>query len=371
MAEKKMKVALISAGMITNAAHIPAYLNMKDDVEIVAVADLNKDAARATADRWDIPHAFGDAEEMLKAMEPDLVSVCTPNIAHKAMSIMALEHGANVICEKPVAIRYKDALEMYGTAERVGKKLIACQTMRYYPEHMVAKDIVKSGSLGDIYFGEMNRIRRRGVPTWGNFHRKDINGGGALCDIGVHIIDAMMWIMGVTKVTSVSGSSTSVITRSGEQVVRSLVEAGAPSGVFGNGCSYKPEEFENEEFGAGTIRFDGGMVNFKVGWAANLPNMTSMTIVGDKAGLQVPELNMITTHSGYQADVKARWFNEGPYKDKTFNGHWYMIENVVNALRGREDFMVKPEETINVASIIDAFYRSAELGREVRIDELL
>ena len=364
MAEKKLKVALISAGMITNAAHIPAYLNMKDDVEIVAVADLNKAAAQATADRWDIPHAFGDAEEMLKAMEPDLVSVCTPNIAHKPMTLLALEHGANVICEKPVAIRYQDALEMYGTAERVGKHLIACQTMRYYPEHMVAKDIVKSGSLGEIYFGEMSRIRRRGVPTWGSFHKKDINGGGALCDIGVHIIDAMMWIMGVTKVTSVSGDSSNRITRS-------LVEAGAPSGVFGNGCSYKPEEFENEEFGAGTIRFEGGMVNFKVGWAANLPNMTSMTIMGDKAGLQVPELNMITTHSGYQADVKARWFNEGPYKDKTFNGHWYMIENVVNALRGREDFLVKPEETINVASIIDAFYRSAELGREVRIDELL
>lgn len=371
MAEKKLKVALISAGMITNAAHIPAYLNMKDDVEIVAVADLNRDAAQATADRWGIPHTFSEPEEMLKAVEPDLVSVCTPNIAHKQMSILALEHGANVICEKPAAIRYADALEMYGTAERVGKKLVACQTTRYIPEHQVAKNIVSSGALGDVYFGEMSRIRRRGVPTWGNFHRKQINGGGALCDIGVHIIDAMMWIMDITKVISVTGSATNVITRSGEQVVRSLVEAGAPSGVFGNGCSYKPEEFENEEFGAGTIRFDGGMVNFKVGWAANLPNMTSMTIVGDKAGLQVPELELITTHSGYQADVKPRWFNEGPYKDKTFNGHWYLIENVVNALRGREELLVKPEQTINVASIIDAFYRSVELGREVRIDELV
>ena len=73
----------------------------------------------------------------------------------------------------------------------------------------------------------------------------------------------------------------------------------------------------------------------------------------------------------YQVDIEPRRFNaERKYADKTFNGHWQLIENYVNALLGREELIIKPEETLNVSAIVDAFYRSAALHREVRFDEL-
>lgn len=371
-AGKKLKVALISAGMIANAAHLPAYVNLSGEVDVVGISDPNERAARETAQRFGVPNVFADAEEMLKALEPDLVSITTPNVAHKPMTMLALSHGANVVCEKPVAITYRDAAEMYSAAEKAGLRLVACQTVRYYPEHLVAKDIVSSGALGEIYFAELSRIRRRGLPRWGSFHKREINGGGAMCDIGVHLLDTTLWVMGNPGVQAVSGVSSNRIAKRGEDIVFSMAEAGAPLGFYGGGCSYTPEEFENEEFGAGTIRLDGGcLLNFKVGWAANLPNMTSFSIMGDKAGIQVPELNVVTTYGKYQADVKPRWFNEGRYKDKPFYGHWHLLENVVNALKGREEFMVKPEETLNVTLALDAFYRSAALGREVSRKEVL
>jgi len=369
---RKLKAALISAGMISNAAHIPAYKNLAADVDLVAVCDINETAANETAQRHGIPHVFTDAKTMLETIQPDIVSVCTSNSSHKALSLLALEHGANVICEKPVAITYQDAVELYDTAKRCNRMLVACQTVRYYPEHLVAKDIVSSGILGDIYFAELSRIRRRGLPAWGNFHKKAINGGGALCDIGVHLIDAILWIMGNPKMEAVTGIKTNRIARSGESLIFSMAEAGAPAGVFGKEASYKPEEFETEEFGAGAIRLEGGgVLNFKVGWAANLPNSTTMSIAGDKAGILVPELKIISSVCKYQADIEPRWFNEGKYKDKVFYGHWYLIENVVDAILGRAELMVKPEETINVAAIIDAFYRSTDLGREVTFKELV
>ena len=372
MAKGKLKVAFISGGMISNAAHIPAYRNLADKVEIVAVCDIYEPTARATAQRWEIPSWYTDAAEMLEREKPDLVSVCTSNAAHKAMSLLALESGANVLCEKPLAFRYTDAKELFDTAERQGRMLVTCQSSRFTPEYLDARELAEHGCLGNVYFAEVSRIRRRGVPTWGNFHRKDINGGGAFCDIGVHVLDAVVWIMGNPKMKSVSGAMSSVLTRKGENLVTSLSEAGAPLGRFGGRCSYTPDQFETEEFAAGSIRFENdAMLNFKVAWAVNLPVSNAISVVGERAGLLLPEFRLLSTYDRYQADILPRRFNdERKYADKTFNGHWRLIENYVNALLGLEEPMIRPEETLNVSAIIDAFYRSAQLGREVRFDEL-
>lgn len=372
MANGKLKVAIISGGMIANAAHIPAYRNMRDDVEIVAVCDIYEPSARATAERWGISGVYTNAEEMLEREKPDLVSVCTSNAAHKSMTMLALQHGANVICEKPLAVTYRDAKELFDTAARMGKKLVACQSSRFTPEYLDARELVEKGYIGDIYFSELSRIRRRGVPTWGSFHKKDVNGGGAFCDIGVHLLDAIVWIMGNPKMACVSGAKSSVLTKKGENLVTSLTEAGAPLGRFGMKCTYTPEQFETEEFAAGTIRFENdAILNFKVAWALNLPNSSSISIVGDRAGLLLPEFKLISTMDRFQADIIPRRFNEERrYARETFNGHWYLVENVVNAILDREELLIKPEETLNVSAMIDAFYRSADLHREVRFDEL-
>lgn len=373
MASSKIKVAIISGGMIANAAHIPAYRNMQEYVDIVAVCDIYQPAAQATAQRWSIPNFYTDAAEMLEKEKPDLVSVCTSNAAHKSMSLLALEHGCNVLCEKPLAVTYADAKELFDTAARMGKTLITCQSSRFTPENLDARDLAQKGYLGDVYFSEISRVRRRGVPTWGNFHKKDINGGGAFCDIGIHLLDAVVWIMGNPRMVSVSGATSSVLTRKGENLVTSLAEAGAPLGRFGAACSYTPDEFETEEFSAGTIRFENNAIlNFKVAWAANLPNSSSISIVGDKAGLMLPEFKLLSTMDRYQVDIDPHRFSEErPYADKIFNGHWRLVENYVNYLLGRAKLIVRPEETLNVSAIVDAFYRSAELHREVRFEELL
>ena len=122
---EKLKVAVISCGMIANKAHIPSYKHYSDLCEVVAVCDLNKDAAEQTAKRWDIPHWYTDTEEMLAKERPDLVSVCVPNGLHKQMTMLALSYGCHVACEKPIALNYNDAREMFDEADRLGKTLLA------------------------------------------------------------------------------------------------------------------------------------------------------------------------------------------------------------------------------------------------------
>ena len=83
MSERKLRVAIIGAGMIAVSAHIPAYRNFPDKFEIVALCDVFEKAAKEISEQNGIPRYFTDAEEMLNEIKPDIVSVCTPNSLHK------------------------------------------------------------------------------------------------------------------------------------------------------------------------------------------------------------------------------------------------------------------------------------------------
>lgn len=368
----KLKVAIISCGMIANAAHVPAYRNLADRVELAAVCDINPETARQTAARFGIPRYYTDAEEMLQKERPDLVSVCTPNALHKPMTLLALSYGAHVACEKPIALTYADAKEMFDYAREKNRVLFACQVLRYNEEYQVAREFMEDGTLGNVYYSEFSLIRRRGVPKWGVFHKKDANGGGVLCDLGVHLIDAALWVMGSPKFTSITGFASAQIARNERDVLTSLAESGAPAGVF-NARPYAPEEFEVEEFAAGSIRLDNGCcINFKTSWAVNLPNEYSMSFAGSRAGLLLPKMELLTTMGRYQADVQPRLFPaERRFAKEAFPGHFYLFENAVDHILTGSPLIVQPEETLNVAAIIDAFYVSAAEQREVRAEEIL
>lgn len=370
MKDSKLVTAVIGAGMIANKAHIPAYHSLHEQVSMEAVFDLREEAARQTAKIHDLPFWYTDAERMLKEIKPDLVSVCTPNASHASFVRLALENGCNVLCEKPLAMTYKETKELYDLAKKKGKTLMACQTLRCGEEYLAAKEMADTGLLGDIYFAEFAAIRRRGIPKWGVFHRKEANGGGALCDLGVHLIDAVVWLMGSPAFTAVRGFSAAHIAQHESNVITSIVESGAPAGVTG-AIKYKPEDFEVEEFAAGTLHFEGGInVNFKTSWALNLPPQFGLSIAGTKAGLTLPDLKFYTVMGRYQADIVPRVFKEGPHVKEPFSGHFTLIKSAVDHLMEGSPVLVTPEQTLTVAAIIDAFYLSAALNREVRAEEV-
>ena len=356
------KVSIISCGMIANSAHIPAFKQFNDDYEIIAVCDVNETAAKETAERHGISRYYTDAKEMIEKEKPDVVSVCVPNCFHKEYTIMALEHGANVLCEKPLAFKYSDAIEMFECAKKNNKVLMACQSMRFTPDRLAAKEYIEENGLDDIYYGELSRIRRRGIPFWGTFHMKKISCGGAFVDIGVHMLDALVWLMGNPKVKSVSA----VTMQNHKNEIGSLEGSGALTGKVDIARKFNPDEMDVEDFSCGQISFENGAkVFFKVAWAANMPESSDIRLVGKKKGIYLPECKVYFGEDGEET-IKEK---EIPY-DTPFAGHIYLADNMRKVLKGQEEPTVKPEETINVSAIIELFYRSAELGREVFMEEL-
>lgn len=362
MTSAKRKVAIIGSGMIANAGHIPAWKNLSSDVDIVAAASLHLRSAQETAARHGIPAAYDDPQRMLDEVQPDIVSVCTPNASHKTWAVAALQAGAHVFCEKPVAVSFAEAQEMYTAAIAANRLLYVTQTARFGAETRAAKEVVDSGRLGKVYYAEISAIRRRGIPRWGYFHMSEYNAGGPLYDLGVHIIDALFWILGNPAVKSVSGMTYSMIGRQENDLVASLAESGAPAGVF-TPRPYKPSEFDVEDLAAGYIRLENGTsILMRTSWAVNLPENFNMLIAGSGAGLQTNPLRVYEQAGGYQTNTEIKI---PPDPNIPFYGHWPAAQNMLAAIRGQEEPLVKEAEVLNVIRVIEGLYRSAEEQREV------
>ena len=356
-----IKVCIIGCGMIANNAHIPAYLENKEDFSVVAVCDFNVETAKNTAEKFGIKNYYSSAEEMLKKHTPNLVSVCTPNLLHKEFVVLALKNDANVLCEKPLATTYSDAKYLFDIAKKQNKILMACQSLRFLPERLAAKKLIDDGEVGEIYYAEFSRIRKRGIPTWGKFHIKSANGGGALLDIGVHAVDSAIWLMGNPTPKNV----TAVMKKVHADEFCDTKSSGALKGGVENG-GFNPDEMDVESFASGLVCFkNGASLNFKVSWAANLKEENNIIVSGTKCGIDIENKEI---HSA--EEPKALEVLENGFENEPFFGHFCIIKNMADVLLRDGTPAVLPEETLNVTAIIEAAYLSAEKGKPIDLNEL-
>lgn len=372
MLNGKIRIAVIGTGMIANSAHLPAIGNLREKglADVVGVADVRPEAAAETAKRYDIPAWYEDPHRMLDELKPDLVAVCTPNVYHKKWTLAALRCGANVMCEKPMALTYMDALEMFSEACACGRLLFPCQSRRWTSDMLFVADAMRQGEIGKPYYADISFVRRFGIPTWGMFHMREHNGGGPFCDLGVHFIDALLWMCGNPRVEAVSGKTFDCIAKQGNDILLSIKESGAYSGVF-TPRPYDHNEFNVEDAAVGMMRLsDHFAVNFRFTWAMNCPTSRSFILCGEHGGISAENFMLYKNTGRYQSEVQLKYFDNRPYAGKPFDGHWYMYEHVVDVLSGKVESMVKPEETLNVVSAIECFYRSAAENREIKSFEL-
>ncbi len=153
-----LKVVVVGAGFAGRVVHLPGYRSVGQPV--AAICDLDTNVAQNIADQFAIENVYSDWREMIEKERPDVVSVCLPNVLHYEITIGALEAGAHVLCEKPLATTVQQAHEMFDKAREKGKLLMAAQLYRHDAAPRALKRIVETGVLGDIYHAESNAMRR-------------------------------------------------------------------------------------------------------------------------------------------------------------------------------------------------------------------
>ncbi len=348
MTQKKLGVAIVGSGGIAQGAHMPAFAALPE-VQILAVCDVSKAARESAAEKFQVPHQFETWGPMLEMPEIDIVSVCTPNAWHCAPTVDALKAGKHVLVEKPMAVSVEEAKKMAAAAKKAKKKLMIGQTARFGPQQRAMKQFVDSGAAGDIYYARAMALRRRGIPGWGAFTSKELSVGGPVFDIGVHILDLTLWLMGFPEPVSVSGRVYDPIgTRPGPQV------AG-----MGN---WNPKKYGVEDFGVGFVRFkNGATLTLEASWALNLAEETSNTILcGTKGGLQSSPLKLVREELG-ALTVATPEILSGP------GGHAEEIRAFVECIVKDTPEPVPAEQAIITQRILDGIYASSKGNAEVKV----
>lgn len=145
-----LKVAIIGSGLIAVKKHIPALLDLHDKLELIAVCDLNGDIAKKVARKFNIKKTYTDFSAMLLEDGPDIVDICTPPQTHAELTIQAIEKGAHVLLEKPMALKISDCNAMIDKAKCYGKKICILHNQIFNPAFMEAKKRILEGEIGDF-----------------------------------------------------------------------------------------------------------------------------------------------------------------------------------------------------------------------------
>ena len=167
----KMKVAIIGCGTIANSAHIPSYMK-NEDVEIKYFCDIIPERAEAAVEKYGCGKAVVDYKEVLADPEVEAVSVCTPNLMHSVISIDALKAGKNVLCEKPAARIYEEAVAMQQAQHESGKVLNIGVVNRFNNQVNRIREYIQEGRLGEIYHVYISFRAHRSIPAGRRFHHQ-------------------------------------------------------------------------------------------------------------------------------------------------------------------------------------------------------
>ena len=353
--KKPVGIALIGTGYIGQKTHLPAYLKLQEEglVKIVAICDIDEAALSAASAKFGVKRTFTDYARMLELDEIDAVDICTPNYRHHQPVIDSFAAGKHVICEKPLAINAVEGAAMVAAGHAAGKKFQVALNTRFGSGPQAVKRFIEDGQLGEIYYARAHALRRRGIPGWGTFTQKDKQGGGPLIDIGVHILDLTLWLMGYPEPVSVTGQT--------------YVKFGTREGVLGLAGQWDPKIYTVEDFAAGFIRFaNGATLSLESSFAANLAeNQFHTSLFGTEGGAYLEPANEEATRvfreeSGTLTDTALAFLPK-------IMTHDAELREFVQAIIDDTPVPVPGEEGLMVTRILDALYLSAETGREVRM----
>lgn len=339
---RKLRMAIVGCGNIALHAHASNYENI-DNIEIVALCDIKpertaliKTKYKCCANAWETV----DYNDIVNCSDIDAVDICTPNYLHAPIAVAMLNSGKHVLTEKPDAMTVAEVSAMKEAAEKNGRVLMAMRNNRFIPAVIYAKKAIADGEYGEFYAGRCGWIRRRGVPGDGSwFADKSKSGGGPLIDLGVHMIDLAIYLMGNPTPVSVSGST-----------FREIAGKNENGGVF-----------DVEDLAMGFIKFDNGAcLHIDFSWATNIQcDNRFVELRGTKAGIKIEndELSVFGEKHGSQYDEYPR--PRGEY------GHCVAIRHFADVVLNGTEPIFTPAQGVNMIKILNGIYESAETGKEV------
>jgi len=340
---KKIKFALLGCGRISSK-HVDAIRDI-EEAELVAVCDIDGKRAKAIAEKsGNIPY-YTSYDDMLKKENIDVVNILTPSGNHPEHTIdIVKKYQKHIVVEKPMALRLEDADEMIKVCDEYGVRLFVVKQNRYNLPVQKLREAIEAQRFGKLVLGTV-RVRWArdqkyyDQDSWRGTWKYD---GGVLTNQASHHIDLLEWMMG--EPVSVMAKIDTLLTN-----------------------------IEVEDTAAVIIKFKNGAIGIVEATTATRPKDLegSISILGEKGSVVIGGFavnKMITWEFEGQSDIEKNEvlakFAENPPNVYGF-GHKKYLENVIDCIKNNRKALVDGLEGRKSIELINAFYESAESGKEV------
>jgi predicted dehydrogenase len=353
----QVRIGVIGCGI--GLIHLEGY--EKDPrANVLALAGLDEERCASLVQRFNIPQRYRNYEDLLANPEIDAVSICVPNHLHAQVAIDALRAGKHVLIEKPLARTIEEGEAIVEAGREAGKIVGTSFDKRHRSDFEYVGDLARAGHFGDLYHVKAFWLRRQGIPGLGSwFTKKALSGGGPLIDLGVHMIDTSLWMMGNPEVTTISAATYAKLGPQGK--------GNWPRGRF---AKVDGSEYEVEDLATAFMRTDSGAtLQIDVTWAGvhKETDVCGIELMGDKGGALVSvkdyapvgDVRLFTDLSGAMVDVSPRLFEQ--------HSHGRVIQKFLDSITLGIPMSPSGEEGLNRIRIIDSIYRSAEAQREIEL----
>ncbi|MEX2534728.1 MAG: Gfo/Idh/MocA family oxidoreductase [Trueperaceae bacterium] len=354
--DRKFRVGVVGLGW-AGEQHLAGYRKLPN-VEIRALAGLENDRLEELGREHGIQHLHRDYQDLVARDDIDAVSVCTPNHLHAPITIAAIEHGKHVLCEKPLARGHDEAEAMVRAAVRADRVLHVAFNHRQRGDVQVLRRFLDQDQLGRIYHVKATWMRRSGIPGLGSwFTSRQMAGGGPLIDLGVHILDLALFLLGEPEVRSVSAATYAELGPHGR-------------GFSGSKKMTVGSAYEVEDLAIAFLRLgDGSTLNLEASWAVygGYNDDFGITLYGTEGGAEIrvrdyrwqDTLRIYTDTAGVPAVLSP----EVPKGE----GHLAVVRDFVAAACAETVDHAPAVAGLRRVRIIDACYRSAVEGRELEV----
>jgi predicted dehydrogenase len=364
-----VKIGVVGASWFSDLWYLPV-LEKHPNVILQAICSKNGDSAKRMAEKYRIQKVYSSYQSMVAREELDGICIVTPNDTHKAITLMAIEKGLHVMCEKPLAIDSKEAFEMFSSASKKNIVHAVNFTYRENPGIQMIKEMVRNGKLGKTLEGDFEYTGDYGLngsPGWrGN--RSEAGIGGILQDLGSHLIDLAQETVG-EKIIEVMGMST-------------FLESGPPK---------KLVEFPESNQAADSVRFlanfaSGFQATFRTSWISiqgNKGQTIEIKINGTEGSIQFVATELGTSlyfakkgeqwqqitledSTSFNLNTKPNEENFRPWRLSSKNEVWKWIDNMIG---DHQAAIASFEDGYYVQKVIDSVMESAQQGKRMRMDE--
>lgn len=328
------KFAVVGLGGIAQLVHLPILSKLKN-VEIISLAEVNKNRLKTVAEKFGIEQTFTDHRELIEKSGFDAAIIATPTNTHHDIAIDFLKAGKDLLIEKPIALNYEEAKRINETAKKYNCKVMVGMNLRFRPDAMLLKSLINGGELGNIFYIKCGWLRKQSSEQkW--FLKKNEAGGGVILDLGINLLDLSLWLIDFPDVVSVSVQNFYHNTKNVEDSTVGFIR-----------CK------------------NNAVINFDASWSLHSESDGfNLSAYGSEGTAHLNPLNAYRRIQSIQIDLTIPSSGTQHLFKKSYENE---LKHFIGAIKGMNPILSSSEDALKRMKLVEVLYKSAHKNKEIKL----